>query len=65
MALGCPPPSPNISIPTLKVQWKSTNIETLLMMDTTNKVVMPRMRDIVKAEGVDPSVGAALSTAAS
>ena len=35
------------------------------MMDTTIKMVMPRMRDIVKAEGVDPSVGAALSTAAS
>ena len=35
------------------------------MMDTTSKAVMPRMRDIVNVEGVDPSVGAALSTAAS
>ena len=35
------------------------------MMDTTSKAVMPRMRDIFKVEGVDTSVGAALSTAAS
>ena len=34
------------------------------MMDSTGKAVMPRMRDIVKAEAVDPNVGAALSTAA-
>ena len=30
------------------------------MMDNMNEVVMPRMRDIVNAEGVDPNVGAAL-----
>ena len=34
------------------------------MVDTTSKAVMPRMRYIVKAEAVDPNVGAALSTAA-
>ena len=35
------------------------------MMDNMNEVVMPRMRDTVDAEGVDPNVGAALSIAAS
>ena len=39
-------------------------IITLVMTDTLNKVVMPRMRDLVQAVRVEPDVGAALTTAA-